>query len=269
MQIRSMLMTVAGVASLTLASPALASSGASWSKDFKIVGRTELRVEVDDGQVTLTGSDSKQIEARVFVTGWKMGPDGVQVYDRQTGDRVELDVRVAKIERWFNVGERSVRVEIRVPNGLLANVHTRDGSVHADGVRGDLKLRTGDGRIEALSIDGTLNADTGDGSIRVRGRLDALALRTGDGSIEADLAAGSKITTGWDVGTGDGHVTLRLPAGFNAELDAHTNDGKIESDFPVTTARVSGGSDLRGKLNAGGPTLKVRTGDGAIRILHN
>lgn len=268
MQLRSMLMALTGAASLAFASPALAGSG-DWSKDFKISGKAELRVEVDDGRITLTGTDSKQLEARVLVTGWKMGPDGVQVHDRQTGDRVELEVRVAKINRWFNIGERSVRVEIRVPNGLVANIHTRDGSIHADGVRGDLKLRTGDGRIEAMSIDGTLNADTGDGSIRIRGRLDALALHTGDGSIEADLTTGSKITSGWDVGTGDGHVTLHLPASFSAELDAHTNDGKIEADFPVATSRVSGGNDIRGKLNGGGPTLKVRTGDGSIRILRN
>jgi hypothetical protein len=267
MQLLSVMMALAGAASLAIASPALSGSG-DWSKDFTVSGQADLRVEVDDGRVTLTGTDAKRIEARVIVTGWKMGPGGVQVVDRQTGDRVELDVRVAKIDRWFSVGDRSVRVEIRVPNGLLANIHTRDGSISVDGVSGSFRLRTGDGRIEATRIDGTLSADTGDGSIRVRGRLDALTLHTGDGSIEADLMSGSKITSGWDVGTGDGHVTLRLPAGLGAELDAHTNDGKIETDFPVTTSRVTG-SDIRGKLNGGGPTLKVRTGDGAIRILRN
>jgi hypothetical protein len=267
MNLRYSIMALAGAASLAIASPAPAGSG-DWHKDFTVSGHADLRVEVDDGRITLTGTDSKQIEARVIVTGWKMGPDGVQVIDRQTGDRVELDVRVARTERWFSMGERSVRVEIRVPNGLLANIHTRDGSISVDGVSGSLRLKTGDGRIEATRIDGTLSADTADGSIRVRGRVDALTLHTGDGSIEADLMSGSKITSAWEVGTGDGHVTLRLPAGLGAELDAHTNDGKIETDFPVTTSRVSG-SDIRGKLNGGGPTLKVRTGDGAIRILRN
>ena len=183
MHLRLVMMALAGVSSLALASPAHSGTG-EWSKDFKISGRAELRVEVDDGRITLTGSDSKQIEARVIVTGWKMGPDGVQVYDRQTGDRVELDVRLATLNRWLNVGERSVRVELRVPNGLLANLHTRDGSISLDGVSGTFRLRTGDGRVEATRVDGTLDADTGDGSIRVRGRLDGMALHTGDGSIE-------------------------------------------------------------------------------------
>jgi hypothetical protein len=268
MQLRLMMMALAGAGSLALAVPALAASG-DWSKDFKVSGRAELRVEVDDGRVTLTGTDSKQIEARVMVTGWKMGPDGVQVYDHQTGDRVELDVRVAKMNRWFNIGDRSVRVEVRVPNGLLANVHTRDGAIIVDGVRGSFRLRTGDGHVEATGVDGTLDADTGDGSIRIRGRLDGMSLHTGDGSIEAELMSGSKITSGWDVGTGDGHITLRLPSNFGADLDAHTNDGKIEVEFPVTTSRTVSGNDIRGKLNGGGPVLKIRTGDGAIKILKN
>lgn len=268
MHLHLMMMTLAGAASLAMASPAFAGSG-DWSKNFNISGKAELRVEVDDGRVTLSGSDSKQIEARVIVTGWKMGPDGVQVYDRQTGDRVELDVRMPKLNRWFNVGERSVRVEIRVPNGLLANVHTRDGSITVNGVSGAFRLRTGDGRVEATRIDGTLDADTGDGSIRVRGRLDGMTLHTGDGSIEAELTDGSKITTGWDVGTGDGHITLRLPSNFGAELDAHTNDGKVEVDFPLSTTRTVSGNNVRGKLNGGGPLLKIRTGDGAIHLLKN
>jgi len=268
MQLRFLMMALAGAGSLALAMPAWADSG-NWAKDFRISGRAELRVEVDDGRVTLTGSDSKQVEARVMVSGWKMGPDGVQVYDRQTGDRVELDVRVAKFNRWFNMGDHSVRVEIRVPNGVLATIHTRDGAIVVNDARGAFRLRTGDGHVEVTRVDGTLDADTGDGSIRVHGRLDGMTLHTGDGSIEAELTNGSKITTGWDIGTGDGHVTLRLPANFGADLDARTNDGRIDLDFPVTTSQRMSGNNIRGRLNGGGPLLKVRTGDGAIRIQRN
>jgi hypothetical protein len=70
----------------------------------------------------------------------------------------------------------------------------------------------------------------------------------------------------WSVHTGDGHVTLRLPENFAADLDAHTGDGKVTVDFPVTISGSVGGSELRGKLNGGGETLTVRTGDGAIHL---
>ncbi len=117
--------------------------------------------------------------------------------------------------------------------------------------------------------NGTLDANTSDGSIRVRGRLDALTLHTGDGSIEAELMAGSKITSAWDISTGDGHVTVRVPEGFAADLDAHTGDGGIEVSFPVTTSGTLSGHDLRGRMNGGGPTLKIRSGDGSIHVLRD
>jgi hypothetical protein len=248
---------------------AATAAGGDWSKDFTINGTADLRVEVDDGRVTLTGTDAKRIEVRVTAAGWKIGPDGVQVLDRQAGDRVEIDVRVPHSMGLFNMGNRSVRIEIRVPNGALANVHTHDGSITVEGLRGTLKLKTGDGRIEATRVDGTLDASSGDGSIRVRGRLDGLALRTADGSIEAELSAGSKMVSAWDVNTGDGHITLRLPKDFAADLDAHTGDGGVEVNFPITTSGTASGHDLRGKIGSGGPTLKIRSGDGAIRVVRD
>jgi len=241
--------------------------GGDWSKDFNISGTADVRMEVDDGRVNVTGIDAKRVEVRVYTNGWQMGPNGVQVIDRQTGDHVEIDVRVPRNSGWFNIGNRSIRVEVRLPNGAQANIHTHDGSVVAEGVRGVLHLRTGDGHIEATGVEGSLEANTGDGSIRVRGRLDNLTLRTGDGSIEAEMLSGSKMGGTWDVTTGDGHVTLRVPASLSADLDAHTGDGQIEVDFPVTTSGKIGGHDLRGKVNGGGPLLRIRTGDGSIKVL--
>ena len=263
---RILSLLVVGTGSLVLAHAGTASGG-DWSKSFDISGTAELRMEVDDGRVTVTGTDSKRIEVRVTATGWQIGPSGVQVVDRQAGDRVEVDVRVPHSTGFINLGNRSIRVEVRVPNGSTANIHTHDGAITADSVKGVLRLKTGDGHIEASRVDGSLDANTGDGSIRVRGRLDALTLHTGDGSIEAELSTGSKMVNYWDLNTGDGHVTLRLPPGFAADVDAHTGDGGIEVDFPVTTSGKVGGHDLRCKLNGGGQVLKIRTGDGGIKLL--
>ena len=111
-----------------------------------------------------------------------------------------------------------------------------------------------------------MEAETGDGSIRARGRFDVMNLRTGDGGIEAEVSAGSKLSSSWEVNTGDGHVILRLPEGLAADLDAHTNDGRIDLELPLLTSKLGGSNDVRGKLNGGGLALKIRTGDGAIRI---
>ena len=72
----------------------------------------------------------------------------------------------------------------------------------------------------------------------------------------------------------DGSVTLALPAEFSAELDAESADGAVRASHPaVTGARDhsdgrAGESrrSLRTTLGSGGRTLRVRTGDGSIRI---
>ena len=74
----------------------------------------------------------------------------------------------------------------------------------------------------------------------------------------------------WEITTGDGGVTLYLPSGFGAELDAHTGDGTIRNDLDVEggpeVERGETRRTLRGKLGAGGKQIRVRTGDGTIRL---
>jgi len=65
-----------------------------WTKKFALTGKPELRVDTGDGDVEVRVGDSKQIEARVETVGWRISPDAVRVVDRQTGDRVELEIKV-------------------------------------------------------------------------------------------------------------------------------------------------------------------------------
>jgi DUF4097 and DUF4098 domain-containing protein YvlB len=162
---------------------------------------------------------------------------------------------------------RSVKLELLVPRELRSEIHTGDGSITIRGLKGDSRLSTGDGRIEAENVEGALEAKTGDGHVRLRGRFDALNVHTNDGAVEAEILEGSKINSaGWTIHTGDGHVTVRVPGDFSADLDAHTGDGHVTSDLPVTAPGSFRRSELRGKLNHGGPPLTISTGDGSIRI---
>ena len=77
----------------------------------------------------------------------------------------------------------------------------------------------------------------------------------------------------WDVQTGDGSVMLTLPSGFNAELDAESRDGSVRANHPAVKDERREGEDrderrrtLKATIGSGGKTLKVRTGDGSIRI---
>ncbi len=146
------------------------------------------------------------------------------------------------------------------------DLHTNDGSITVDSLKGDIRLRTGDGSIEARDIDGKVEADSGDGHIRIAGRFDALNVKTGDGSVDTHVQPGSKMSASWTIHTGDGSVDIFLPADFQANIDATTGDGHISLGIPVTVEGTFSRSQVRGKMNGGGMSLTIHTGDGSIRL---
>lgn len=235
-----------------------------WSKSFPVGAAPELRVETSDANVTLRAAATKTIDARVETAGWKIGPGDVQVIEHHTGDRLELEVKVPRLH--FNLGNRWVKIELQVPSATLADIHTGDGNIRADGLRGPVKLVTEDGNIDGDGFEGALESSSGDGNIHVRGKFNKLDLRSGDGNIVAEVGPGSHMTAGWTVHTGDGGVTLRLPDGFAADVEAHTGDGRITVDLPLTTTGTAREHTVSGKLNGGGAVLTVHTGDGSVHL---
>ena len=80
--------------------------------------------------------------------------------------------------------------------------------------------------------------------------------------------AGSALAGDWTITTGDGSIDLRLPETLNAEVDAHTSDGRVRVDglASATSDDRHDRHTLRGRLGTGGRTLHVRSGDGSIII---
>ncbi len=278
-------LTAAVVAGIALGAAAAPARADDWSKTYQVNGHAQLRVMTSDGDVSITGGNQNQIDAHVTTQGWKIGPNDVQIVESQSGNNVSIEVRVPHWNfSFFGGHNRSIHVDLRVPQSLDLDVRTSDGNVVAQGVsgkiqidtgdgnvtanniRGDIRMHTGDGHIEGHSFDGSLDADTGDGNLRVDGRFDALVLKTGDGSIDAQVSNGSKVANGWNLHSGDGHITLRLPGDLNAYLDARTGDGSITLDVPIQVSGSLSHSAVRGKLNAGGGTVAITSGDGSIHV---
>lgn len=239
--------------------------GDEWTKKFTLTGKPQLRVDTNDGNVSVRTGSSKEIEARVLTEGWRISPEEVRILDRQSGDRVELEVKVPREQG--SVGHRSLRIDLTVPPETTSEIHTGDGNISIEGVKGEVRLSTGDGNVDARSLQGALEVTTGDGNLRATGRFDRLNLKTGDGQIDAEVSPGSKMAGDWFARSGDGNIVLRLPKDFAADLDARTGDGHVELDFPVTVSGSLRQSESHGKITGGGLTLSVHTGDGSIRLL--
>jgi len=243
----------------------LAAAAGQWSKTYAVTGQPDLWASMGDGSVRLDVWDEARIEAVIDTVGYEIGKD-FQIIESQDGNKVRIEAKFPPHHWDVNMGQRSLKLTLKVPRVAKLDINTGDGSIRAAGAKGDLRFHTGDGSIDARGLDGRLVASTGDGRIDVDGRFDVLDLHTGDGSVEAGAAAGSQLASAWSVSTGDGSVTLRVPEGLKANLDAHTGDGHLSLDVPVTVEGSMDRSHVRGAMNGGGATLTVRTGDGSIRI---
>jgi DUF4097 and DUF4098 domain-containing protein YvlB len=106
-----------------------------------------------------------------------------------------------------------------------------------------VKAETGSGNIELKNLKGGLKADTGSGDIKVGGAPVAdWKLETGSGSIE--FWPGS--------------------AGFT--IDASTGSGSVHTDRDMLVQGSFDKHHINGKFNGGGPTVRVETGSGDIRV---
>lgn len=237
-----------------------------WSKTYNLSGKPELRIETSDAAIRVSTWDQNAIEAKVITTHYKIGEGGIRIDERQTGNTVEIEVHYP--HNGFNIGWSNHRVEINIqmPREGDVNLRTGDGEIKVAGLKGRMDLHSGDGAENLDNVDGKLHATTGDGHIHASGRFDELELKTGDGHVEVRAAAGSSMAAGWRLETGDGSVSLDLPADLAADVDLYTSDGHIDLDMPVTTEGQIRQGEVRGKLNGGGSLLTIRTGDGSIHL---
>lgn len=259
-------------------------------KRFAVRGIPDIRLTTFDGAIELQASDRDEVVVEIEKrAATKEAVDALEVTATQEGNRVELEVKQPKSESFANMGfnhSASARLIVSVPRRANIAARTGDGSIRLDGLTGRLELRTGDGSIRVADAsgdlqlhtgdgsitveraEGTLDLDTGDGGVNVSGKFGAVKMHTGDGSIVYRAEAGSVMSDAWDITTGDGGISLYLPADFDADLDARTGDGSIANDLNIAGAEPSGEErrSLRGRLGSGGKTLRLRTGDGAIKL---
>lgn len=257
------------------------------TKHFSTTGPPDIALSTFDGAIEIRAWDKPDIEVVIerHAPSREMA-QAMAVDAQQTGNRVSVDVKLPEARGFgIHLGSRSAKLIVSVPAQANLTAKSGDGAILVDRVTGRLELRSGDGSIRARSVGGEIRAHTGDGSIRLDDVKGAVDVDTGDGSIVASGALSSvRARSGdgsvtvhadtvtpagdWDISTGDGSVALDIPADFNGDLDAHTGGGRVHLEN-VTVSNVTGTMNketVRGQIGSGGRSVKVRSGDGSIRI---
>jgi DUF4097 and DUF4098 domain-containing protein YvlB len=89
--------------------------------------------------------------------------------------------------------------------------------------------------------------------------------QTVNGSIRAAMK-GASPPERLDFHTVNGGITLDLPDGFAADVEAQTVNGDVSTDFPLTIQGRFGPRRVFGKIGGGGTRLSLETVNGSIRL---
>jgi len=200
-----------------------------------------------------------------------------------------IEVRRANGKLVAETGGGSIRIESCTQG---ASVETGGNSIEIRQCAGRVKASTGGGNIDLSDIDGPVDIETGGGTIHLNGAKGHVHAETGGGGIElygvpsarAETGAGGitvkLVNTGGDrrdsvLETGAGDITLYLASDVAVDLRAIVDMGnghRITSDFPDIHVSSEGDQwgpktlTAEGKLNGGGPVVKVHTSTGDICI---
>ena len=140
---------------------------------------------------------------------------------------------------------------VRVPTGVDFVGGTVNGSIEANGLRGDVRVHTVNGAVSA-SGTGTVEAHTVNGAIDV-----SMGRGTWSGTLSLHTVNGS--------------ITVGLPADANASVVAQTVNGGLNSDFPLAVAAGKrwGPRRIEGSIGTGGGRLEMQTVNGSIKLARN
>jgi hypothetical protein len=269
---------------------------------FKVTGQPEVVLDTFDGSIELHSWDRNEVEVEIERRAMEQTLlDQIKVDAKHDGDKVTITVTGPRRDNRVTFGVHispTARLRVAVPRSANINAVSGDGSIRAEAIDGRIVLRTSDGSVTASRLGGDVQIRSGDGSIRVdnaTGKLDletedgsigveaqpsVLRLSTGDGSVRVAIDPDTVMTDNWDITTSDGSITLTLPGSFNAELDAVTSDGVVRTNHPLLGGEDDRDDDgdessrerrerrrtMRTKIGEGGKILKIRSGDGSIRI---
>jgi hypothetical protein len=217
-----------------------------------------------NGSVRVEAGTGDKVEVRAEKS-WRRGnPDDVKITVKQVGSG-NGDVLVCALwndrsscdedgyhshgDGWRgddNHNDVSVEFVVRLPAGVKVDASTVNGDVNVDGATSDVVAHTVNGSVEARSTGGAVSARTTNGDVRVSAT-----------KLDSDHS---------EFSTTNGTVTVSLPASINADVDMRTVNGSLTSDFPLTVEGSFNPRRLHATLGKGGPTLRLSTVNGSIRL---
>jgi len=207
-----------------------------------------------NGGVTIKGWNQNNVLVRARIEAWANNDADA----RQVASQVRIEAAGGRIRAtgpewtqnwpWNDERRWAVSFEVFTPSNTDLKVSAHNGGINIFDVRGRMDVESHNGSVHLARIAGDVTGSTHNGSIQV--------------DLEGNTWEGRQL----ELNAHNGSIAVSVPASFSANVEAKTDRGRVNSDFPMIVRGRIDERNLNFNIGSGGPSIRVSTHNGGIRF---
>jgi hypothetical protein len=266
---------------MMLAGVALAAGETRKELHFKVGKHPAVSINNPYGPVMVRAGAAREVSVVAILHS-----DRVELDQSQSHNRIDI---VSHLLQGADQNSGIVEYQVQVPADANLTIHSDNGRIHAEKLRGDVTM---EGNSAAMEV-----ADCGDGHVHIKtlsGPVTLSNIRNGHieilsmgGDVSLNSVSGPYVTVNSNTGkiayAGDfggegeyaftshtGDIEAVAPAYASIDVLARSNQGRVESDFSLepkhTPFYAKGGSAFAGTLGMAASSVKLFSFSGRIHL---
>lgn len=223
-----------------------------WERSYALDATGEVEIRNTNGTIEVEPSS----DGKVSVSAERVAKAGSDAAAKEL---------LAKIEIREDVSASSVRLETKTPSGGFMSGHVNVNYRVRMPATATVRAVNTNGRVTVIGIKGRVVAETTNGGVEGRALAGPVTASTTNGGVEVALDAVH--SEGVSLETVNGGVELTLPADAKGDLSLQTVNGGIDTgSLRVELVGEQSRRRVEGRLNGGGPRVRVETVNGGVHL---
>jgi Toastrack DUF4097 len=229
------------------------SETAEWRKSYQLAPGGHVEVANINGKIVVEPSSGNAVEVVALKTAKGASVEAakdalsrIEIREEVSAGAIRIATKLPRASGWFEMGGTQVKYSVRVPAAADVRFTTVNGGVEVTGLTGTIKAETTNGGVVARQISGAIDASTTNGGVEVE------LLRVPEGGAKLECT--------------NGGLKLRLPSDGKANISASITNGGIDAGSLSLETTEHSRRRLEGRLNGGGPSIRLEGTNGGIVI---
>jgi Toastrack DUF4097 len=227
---------------------------AEWRKTYELqpgglleIGNVNGKIEVEPATGNTVEVVAVKSASGASSEAAKAALQRIDIQEHASASSVKIETKLNRGGSFLNGGNLSVHYTVRVPASAEVKVRTVNGGIELTGLAGRVTAGTTNGGIVGRELSGPVDASTVNGGVEV--------------GLSQVAESGVKLECT------NGGIRLQLPREARADISARISNGGIEtSNLQLDSGGESSRRQLDGRLNGGGPRIRLEGINGGIRI---